>query len=158
MLDGDLPPTVGACGFQEKPISSGHATPTPTPGSLGPLPVGVVGVHVAVPCAFSLVPLGWACCSPPPPRYQSTDYGGPTATVLLHSSCSHGTAARGQHLQWCRSTWAVTALLHAPIPLPMQGLWGPATGVLLHSGYSRGATHGQQHISWSSGAMSFVRH
>ena len=36
MLDGDLPPTVGACGFQEKPILSGHATPTPTPPSLPP--------------------------------------------------------------------------------------------------------------------------
>ena len=31
VLDGDLPPAVGACSFQEGPISSGHAKPKPKP-------------------------------------------------------------------------------------------------------------------------------
>ena len=43
MLDGDLPPTVGACGFQENPISSGHTTPTPTPLLSPPLPPPAFG-------------------------------------------------------------------------------------------------------------------
>ena len=58
MLDGDLPPTVGACGFQEKPISSGHATPTPTKGP----------PHSPPPSHTDPRAGGGAAPPPPPPR------------------------------------------------------------------------------------------
>ena len=60
MLDRDLPPTVGACGFQEKPISSGHATPTPTPPRPYPFPWGLP--HPSAPSVPASHPILVAWC------------------------------------------------------------------------------------------------